>query len=49
MDAEDKLKLAVIAVLFAVNVAGFSVFGLGFDWTSTTMLAIAWPIIITAT
>ncbi len=46
MDAEDKLKLAVIAALFAVNVAGFYVFGLGFDWTSTTMLAIAWPIIM---
>lgn len=46
MDAEDKLKLAVIAAIFAIDVAGFSAFGLRFDWTSTMVLATVWPIIM---
>jgi len=46
MDAEDKLKLVVIAAVLALNVAGFAVLGLGFNWSSAIMLAIVWPILM---
>ena len=44
MDAEDRLKLALIAAIFAIDVVGFSALGLRFDWTSTLLVAIVWPI-----
>jgi membrane-associated phospholipid phosphatase len=46
MDAEDRLKLAVIAAIFVIDVVGFFALGLHFDWSSAIVLATVWPVIM---
>lgn len=42
MDREDRLKIAIVAVILAVDAVGIHLLGLRFDWPSAVKVIVAW-------
>jgi hypothetical protein len=46
VDREDALKIGLVLGVLAVDVVGFAVLGLRFDWPSAWKVALAWPLLM---